>query len=109
MAKVEKIAEYGLKGKTGKVLAFCNDRDPAIRAAAAKALAGCKGDDSYNMLVGMIRDESLEVRKQAVSSLGDLGYPRASEHIRHEMNKEDDKEFHEACAQALAKLSSLRS
>ena len=102
--KTEKIMELAKKQKIDKVLKYASDKDAGLRAAAAKALSLIKTDESYNALVTLTHDRDLAVRKEAVTSLGELGMASAVTHIMYAMDSTDDPDFRAACLAAHEKL-----
>ncbi len=107
--KIEKIMKLGEKQKAGKVIKFASEKDSAIRAGAAKALALIKNDESYNALVTLTHDNDMAVRKQAVISLGELGRASAVSHIMYVRDSTDDPELKAACRDAHQKLRRLET
>ena len=102
--KTEKIMELAGKQKIDKVLKYASDKDAGLRAAVAKALSLIKTDESYNALVTLTHDHDLAVRKEAVTSLGELGMASAVTHIMYAMDSTDDPDFRAACLAAHEKL-----
>ena len=108
-SKVQKIAGLGEKKKTDKILKFATVKEPQLRIAAAKALAGIAQDESYNQLVLMTRDPDLGVRKAAVTALGDMGRKSGADHVRHVMASESDPEIIKLCQVAVSKIVNSES
>lgn len=104
-AKLEKLAE---KGKADKIVPFIKDKDPEIRAAAAKALGKIDTDESMNALIGALHDRELKVRMNVVSSLVAIKKPNAAEHLRHAYGSTSEPEFVEACKKALSAFMDLK-
>ncbi|MFA9380033.1 MAG: HEAT repeat domain-containing protein [Acetanaerobacterium sp.] len=102
--KVQSIIETAQKGKMDKVLSFCSNKDPELRAGAATGLQYIKHDDTYNQLIIMLHDADASVRSASASSLGFSGRKSGIEHLRHQMNKDSDLKVKEACKQAIASL-----
>ena len=102
--KMQKIAALGDKKNWQKLVKIADDKDPSLRAAAAKALAGITTDESYNKLVLLTRDSDLSVRKAAVTALGLMGRKSAQDHVRHVMNSESDPDIIKACQTAISQI-----
>ena len=105
---VKKIDRLAGKGKCEKILSFATSGNISVRVAVAKAIAQNKVDESYNMLITMLRDSDREVRKQAVISLGDWGRSSAVSHISHFAENTDDAELKQLCKEALDKIHAQR-
>lgn len=58
------------------------DDAPAVRAAAATALADVKGHEALAALVGAMEDDDGYVRQMAIAALGEIGDVRAEEPLR---------------------------
>ena len=105
-SKKDKIEAMGKKGKqTPKLCAYCFDRDPEIRVAAATAVGKTKGDAGYNALVNLLRDEEVSVAVAAAKALGEMGSKNALEHLRYVINHSDNAELQEACRNSMAILN----
>lgn len=105
-SKKDKILAMAKKGKqTQKLCDYCFDRDPEIRAAAALAMGGTKGDAGYNALVNLLRDEEIEVAIAAGKALGEMGSKNAIEHLRYVINHSDNAELIEVCRASMASLN----
>ena len=91
--------------QTQKLCDYCFDRDPEIRAAAALAMGGTKGDAGYNALVNLLRDEEIEVAIAAGKALGEMGSKNAIEHLRYVINHSDNAELIEVCRASMASLN----
>ncbi len=107
--KIEKIMELAEKQKIDKIVKFVSEKDAQLRAAVARALALIKNDESYNALVTLTHDHDMAVRKEAVTSLGELGMASAITHIMYAMDSTDDPDFKAACLAAHEKLRHLES
>jgi len=102
--KIEKIAVFGEKKKLNKILKYVEAKEPELRAAAAKALANIKVDESYNALTDLIRDQDVAVRRQAVISLGIFGRKAGAEHVRGVMSRPENAEFIADCQSAITAI-----
>lgn len=102
--KAEKIIELGAKKKTAKVLKFVTAKEPELRAAAAKALADIRVDESYNALTDLIRDPELAVRREAVIALGIFGRKAGAEHVRSVMSRPENADLIAACQTAITQI-----
>ncbi|MDD2955239.1 MAG: HEAT repeat domain-containing protein [Oscillospiraceae bacterium] len=103
--KLEKIQKYGEKKEIKKLLEHCDDKDPEIRAAVAKALGEIHSDDSCNELITMLRDHDLAVQKEAVRAVGKVDMKAATEHVHHIMDHAADPELIQLCHETLGILS----
>ncbi|MBQ3048865.1 MAG: HEAT repeat domain-containing protein [Oscillospiraceae bacterium] len=101
---VKKIEHLAAKGKFEKVLSYATSKHAPIRAAVAKAIAQTRVDESYNMLITMLRDSDISVRRQAIISLGELGRASAVSHVSHFAENTDDAELKALCSEAIAKI-----
>jgi len=106
--KAEKLEKLAGKGKVDKIAPYIKDKDPALRAAAAKALGKVDSDDSYNVLISALHDRELNVRMSVVSALVALKRPSAAEHLRHAYGSTSEPEFVEACKKALSTFMDLK-
>jgi HEAT repeat protein len=61
--------------------ALKDDAAPAVRAAAAVALADVGAREALSSLLVAVEDEDPHVRQMALSSLGELGDPRATQRL----------------------------
>ncbi len=102
--KVEKILDLGAKKKTAKILKYVEAKEPELRAAAAKALADIRVDESYNALTDLIRDPELSVRREAVIALGIFGRKAGAEHVRSVMARPENAEFIAECQTAISQI-----
>lgn len=103
--KFSKIEKLGEKNKVDKLKKFADSKDSKIRLAVAKALGNCKGDEAFNLLVLCLRDPDLEARAAVIESIGKLHDPRAMEHLRRQMEKEDDENIIKTIEQAIKNIN----
>jgi HEAT repeat protein len=61
--------------------ALRQDSAPAVRAEAALALADVRAQEALPMLLVAVEDEDAHVRQMALSALGEIGDPRASQRL----------------------------
>jgi bilin biosynthesis protein len=66
------------------------DPEALIRAEAAAALAQINYPSSVPHLILALRDQDLDVRKAAISSLGKIGDPRAMDTLQASLDDELD-------------------
>jgi len=102
--RIDKIKRYGEKGKVKKILPYTTSEDSALRAAAAAALGIVPGDDAFNALTSMIRDNDIAVRLEVVKALKNTERAGAMEFIRRATEGVNSAELSKACSEALAFL-----
>jgi HEAT repeat protein len=68
--------------------ALRDDAAPAVRAAAAVALADIGARDALSSLLVAVEDDDPHVRQMALSSLGELGDPRATQRLERALRDE---------------------
>ena len=103
--KLAKIQALGEKKNWEKIVKkFADAKNPDLRVAAAKALSGIQVDEAYNKLVLLIRDSDINVKKAAITALGDMGRKAGADHCRHVMNHTDDADLISICQTAIAKI-----
>lgn len=103
---VERLAEKA--DVEGLIKALNYDRDPAIRAAAAQALAAFPSADVQKALREILTDPAPEVRQAAVRSLAAVGKFQATEALIAALADEDDAVAQEA-AMSLATIKDPRA
>jgi HEAT repeat protein len=64
------------------------DKDGAVRAAAAVALADIEGREALSSLLVAVEDDDPMVRQMAITALGEIGDPRATERLRRALSDE---------------------
>ncbi len=79
------------------------DESPAVRAAAAVALADVRGDEAVATLLAAVEDADGHVRQMAINALGEIGDRRAATRLRRALD--DDRP--EVRYQALIAFSKL--
>lgn len=87
---LKKIESWEQKGKTNKLLEATANSNKDIRLAAIRALGSSKDLDIANKLITMLRDADPEIRIEIMKTLGKIGNPIASEHIRSFTTDEDE-------------------
>ncbi|MFU0800636.1 MAG: HEAT repeat domain-containing protein [Xylanivirga thermophila] len=87
---LKKIESWEQKGKTNKLLEATTNSNKDIRLAAIRALGSSKDLDIANKLITMLRDADPEIRIEIMKTLGKIGNPIASEHIRSFTTDEDE-------------------
>ena len=102
--RIDKIKRYGEKGKVKKLLPYTTSEDSALRAAAAAALGDVTGDDAFNALISMIRDNDIAVRIEVVKALRHTERASAMEFIRRANEGVSNAELTKVCAEALTFL-----
>ncbi len=103
-SKIAKIAVWGEKKKMNKIIKQTLSKEPAIRAAAATALGPIREDESFNALVDLIRDPSVEVRKAVIMALGVNGRKAGGEHIRSIMARPGNEELLDICRTSITQI-----
>jgi HEAT repeat protein len=71
-ALVGLIGELDLRALAGEVVSAVEDKDAAVRQAAARALAGLPHPDAAKKLEGLLKDENVPVRRAALQSLAQV-------------------------------------
>ena len=104
--KEQKLEKMVAKKNAAGIIKLVNDKDAAIAIKAVESLGKVPGDDSYNALITLLRSPKADVRAAAVSSLGNLGDPKAKAHIDHLMANEKDAVVLSAMKKALSHLHS---
>ena len=66
------IGELDLRTLAGEVVSAVDDKDAAVRQTAARALAGLPHPDAAKKLEGLLKDESIAVRRVALQSLAQV-------------------------------------
>lgn len=95
-AELRSAATYCLRSFTDKeavdalLLALKQDADPKVRSRAAWALPCTGGKDAVPALMAALKDSSLEVRKEAAKSLGELNDGRAVKALLEFINTPED-------------------
>jgi HEAT repeat protein len=68
--------------------ALRDDKDGAVRAAAAVSLADIEGREALPALLVAVEDEDPMVRQMAITALGEIGDTRATERLRRALSDE---------------------
>lgn len=94
------------KGKWDKAAKKVAHGDAALRLAAAKACSCSDCDESYNILIDLLKDPDEQVQIAAIESLGKTAGDRASTHLTWLENHTpaDKKELHAAIHAALNQI-----
>ena len=102
--RIDKIKRYGEKGKVKKILPYVANEDSAIRTAVAATLGSIPGDDAFNALISMIRDNDIAVRIEVVRALRHTERTSAMEFIRRASEGANNAELTKACSEAITFL-----
>lgn len=102
---ITKMIEKGHWDKAAKKVAHGNAE---LRLAAAKACSCSDCDESYNILVDLLKDPDEKVQIAAIESLGKTAGDRASTHLTwiETRTPSEKKEIHDAIHAALAQIRS---
>ena len=100
-SKIQKCIE---KQNAAPVIKLIGDKDDNVTLQAVAALGKIPGDDSYNVLIALLREKTPSLRAAAVTALAEMGDPKAKAHISHLGKMEKDAVVLEAIHKAVAKL-----
>jgi len=101
MAKIEKAVR---KGDEQTLIKLAESKDMDYRLLAIAGLGKTNGDDGFNYLVLLLRNQDAKVRTAAASALGVTGNPHAKAYIKAQYKVETDPQAREALAAASAKI-----
>src|SRR5262245_47405049 len=62
------------------------DEHPAVRSAAALALADIQGREALSSLLVAVEDDNAHVRQMAITAVGEIGDSRATERLRRALS-----------------------
>ncbi len=109
-AEVRCAAVFGL-GRIGTpsalnfVRAKLSDADAQVRTAAARVTGMNKDRDAVERLMQLVKDDSLPVRLQAATSLGQIGDKRADKELIIAAGLSEDRFVEHACIYSLIQLN----
>lgn len=101
---VEKIMRLGTKKKGAKIVPYLKSRDKQVRMAAIAALGQAGGEEAFDSLTYILSSAADQERIAAVHALGALGNSKAISYLMHQLKKENNPEFDEACKQSIKQL-----
>src|SRR5215213_9630601 len=78
----------GIAGAVPALLPLLADKDPIVRASAARALGAAKDNRAVLPLAGLLSDPDRRVAASAVTALGAIGDARAVEHLINAGNRD---------------------
>lgn len=92
------------------LLPFLNDKDPEIRAQAAKLLGDSKAESATDTLIALLNDDEIRVQFFATQALGRIGAKNATAPIIKllEHHQDSDVFLRQAGAIALARIGNER-
>lgn len=103
------MARLGERRAIHHLTSALEDKDPRIRAAAARALAQFQADaGAVRSLIKALEDPEADVRLAAALSLGSLGDPAAVAPLAARLSDRDQR-VSQAAAQSLARLGNQRA
>ena len=102
--KIQRIERLAEKKKPGKLSKFLRDSDASVRIAAAKASGEIGGEQAFNDLILLLRDDNTEVRRAAAASLEKMKDSKARAHLNAALKAESDEETKKAISHALGAL-----
>ena len=104
MGKIEKIEKLAGKGKVEKVLKFVGDKDKEVRLAVIAGVAGkIENEDVRNTVVGLTEDADPDIRKAAITALGNGRGSYVETRLRYALTHEKDEKVLQAVRDSLAK------
>lgn len=105
-SKLKKIQRWKEKGRHDKLIRMLSDKDPSLQLAAIKALGTVEANDAaVNALIACMRAPNPEFRIHVVEALGNLGSPRAAEHIRYLLQNDENETVRKKAGEALKRLA----
>ncbi len=78
----EKVAKWGQKGKSAKLMKAATSGKNNIRLAAIRAMANVNDEVVVNALISALRDRDPEIRMSAIDSLVNKKTHISIEHVR---------------------------
>ncbi len=101
MAKIEKAVG---KGDEKTLIKLAGGKEMEHRLQAIAGLGKTKGDDGFNYLILLLRNQDAVIRTAAAKALGETGNPHAKAHIKAQYKVETDTQAREALSNAAAKI-----
>ena len=101
MVKIEKAIR---KGNEQSLIKLADSKDMECRLAAIAGLGKTKGDEGFNYLILLVRNQDARIRAAAANALGETGNPHAKAYIKAQFKVETDPLAREALASAGAKI-----
>ena len=105
---VEKVQKWGEKGKYKKLMSVLSKSKVKkdIYLAAIRACAKCEklDRDAVNLLITIMRNPDKDIKLTTIETLGEMGDPLATEHLR-KLAKDEDPEIKAEAEKALKKIA----
>jgi HEAT repeat protein len=103
-SKAAKIEKAVRKGDEKALIKMVESKEPEYKLAAIEGLGKTNGDDGFNYLILLIRNQDADVRAAAAKALGFAGNPHGKAYLKAQYKVETNQKAREAMADAVSKI-----